>query len=81
MTWIFETSAGLFSIRHLRDGYFHVFFNDEDLGSYETPELAADDVSGGHTSSISSGIDTAELGISDNLSDWEEVPLGGKRME
>ncbi|MCP3653342.1 MAG: hypothetical protein GY734_08325 [Herbaspirillum sp.] len=49
---------------------FHVFFNGEDLGSYDTAQQAADDIAGGHTYSHSSGVDTGLLGIPEDVSEW-----------
>jgi hypothetical protein len=45
-------------------------FNAESLGSYVTPDQAADDVAGGHTFSAGQGIDTAKLGIPRDLNEW-----------
>jgi hypothetical protein len=49
------------------------FIMMESLGSYSNPQQAADDLAGGHTFSISSGVDTATLGIPDDLGEWERV--------
>ena len=68
--YIFRTRAGCFFIVE-RSGCWHALFQDENLGSYTTPQQAADDLAGGHTISPSSGVDTASLGISDDISDWE----------
>jgi len=68
--WSYKTSKGTFYIDKKANRY-RVIFNDEDLGSYATPQQAVDDVSGGHTFWPSSGIDPGELGISDDLGDWE----------
>lgn len=47
-----------------------VLYDDENLGSYHSPEAAADDVAGGHTDSPSNGVDLGDLGISENINDW-----------
>ena len=47
-----------------------MLYDDENLGSYHSPEAAADDVAGGHTFSPSNGIDLGDLGISENINDW-----------
>ena len=73
--WSYKTRKGTFFIVE-RDGRFHVIYDDEDLGSYSTPEQAADDLAGGHTSWPSSGVDPGELGISEDLGDWEVVHRG-----
>lgn len=49
---------------------YHAVFDDEDLGNYGHPQQAVDDLCGGHTYSHSSGIDTAMLGIPEDLGDW-----------
>lgn len=53
-----------------QNGRYHVFVGDEDLGNYPTPQQAVDDICGGHTFSHSSGVDTAQLGIPDELDEW-----------
>ena len=52
-------------------GRWQVVYDDEGLGSYHSAAAAADDVAGGHTFSPSNGIDFADLGISDDIGDWE----------
>jgi hypothetical protein len=52
-------------------GRWHIIFNEEDLGSYHSPEAAADDAAGGHTFTPSNGVDLDRLNLSDNLGDWE----------
>ena len=56
-----------------KDGRYHVLFENDSLGSYATPAQAADDLSGGHTDSVQSGIDTSTLGISDDIADWDRL--------
>lgn len=70
--WSYSTPKGVFYIIK-KTGRFHVIYDDEDLGSYATPQQAVDDVSAGHTFWPSSGIDPGELGISDDLGDWEYI--------
>lgn len=71
----FVTSKGVASIwLNLANGRFHVFFGEEDLGSYINPIQAADDIAGGHTSSPSSGIDTSTLNIPYDLAEWDRLP-------
>jgi hypothetical protein len=69
-SYSFETSAGPFRIVRRAD-HWDALFSGECLGSYATPELAADDLAGGHTFAPSSGVDTAELGIPADLSEWQ----------
>jgi hypothetical protein len=66
----YQTNYGLVSIIPTRDGRYIVMFQDEDLGSYHSPQAAVDDVSGGHTSSPSSGIDLGNLNIPGDISEW-----------
>lgn len=49
---------------------YHAFIDDEDLGNYLNEQQAADDLSGGHTFSHSSGIDTSTLGIPEDVQEW-----------
>lgn len=43
MHWSYPSKYGLVSIARLRDGLFHIIFDDESLGSYRHPVLALDD--------------------------------------
>ena len=70
--FLWDTPIGPFYIAEM-NGRFHPVYDDESLGSYERPEQAAEDVAGGHASSISGGIDTAKLGIPEDLSKWQRV--------
>ena len=68
-----STRIGRFYIAQGNDGRFHPVYDDESLGSYATAQQAAEDLAAGHTFSISSGTDTAELGIPDQISEWNRV--------
>ncbi len=68
-----KTRIGTFYIVRDASGRFHPMFDDETLGSYKTANQAAEDLAGGHTFSISSGIDTATLGIPDSVSEWQRL--------
>jgi len=68
--YVYRTSVGPFYIAE-HGGRFHPVYMDESLGSYVSPEQAADDLAGGHTFSPASGIDTAALGIPEDLGEWE----------
>jgi hypothetical protein len=50
--FFFKTRVGTFYIAE-HNGRFHPIFDDESLGSYATAQQAAEDLAGGHTSSIS----------------------------
>jgi hypothetical protein len=67
-----STRIGPFYVAE-HNGRFHPVYDDESLGSYATPEQAAEDVAGGHTFSISSGVDTATLGIPEDISEWQRL--------
>lgn len=67
----FVTRAGEFLIVPDRDRW-RAMYRDEDLGSYHSREAAIDDLATGHTFQPSCG-DTSDLGISDNLRDWEWI--------
>jgi hypothetical protein len=68
--YVWKTKVGPFYIAQI-DDRFHPVFEDESLGSYHSPASAADDLAGGHTFSVGSGIDTAELGIPYDIREWE----------
>jgi len=44
----YKTKIGVFYIIH-RNGRWLAMYEDENLGSYISPQQAADDLSGGHT--------------------------------
>ena len=71
--YVYETSAGAFYIAE-HNGRFHPLFHEEDLGSYATPQQAAEDLANGHTFSLPGGIDASDLGIPDDLAGWEKIP-------
>jgi hypothetical protein len=66
----FETTRGFAQIR-LSNGRWHVCWRDDGLGNSVSPQQALDDLVGGHTFSPSDGVDTSQLGLPDNLNDWE----------
>jgi len=72
LLYVFNTEIGPFYIGE-QDGRFHPIFSNESLGSYSKDWQAAEDLAGGHTFSISSGIDTATLGIPEDLAEWEKL--------
>ena len=55
------------------NGRFHPLFDEESLGSYINVMQAAEDLAGGHTFSISTGHDTARLGIPEDISEWTRL--------
>ena len=73
MLYVYRTRIGPFYIGEA-GGRFHPVYDDESLGSYARADQAADDLAGGHTFSISSGVDTATLGIPADIGEWEKLP-------
>lgn len=70
--FVWNTRVGPFYIAQI-NGRYNPVFKDESLGSYHTPQAAAEDLAGGHTFSISGEIDTAELGIPYEVEEWERL--------
>lgn len=70
--YIFKTKIGPFYIAE-RNGRFHPVFDEESLGSYATAQQAADDLAGGHTFSLPTGVDTASLGFPEDISEWTRL--------
>ena len=72
MTYYFKTQAGTFMIVP-RHGRWHLIFQDDHLGSYVTVEQAVDALASGNASSLLGRVDTSNLGIPRDLSDWSHV--------
>jgi hypothetical protein len=72
LLYVFNTRIGPFYIGE-HNGRFHPIYDDKSLGGYANAWQAAEDLAGGHTFPISSGIDTATLGIPGDLGEWEKV--------
>jgi hypothetical protein len=72
LLYVWNTRIGPFYIAEV-NGRFHPMYDDELLGSYATAQQAVDDLAGGHTFSISGGVDSATLGIPDELGEWDRV--------
>lgn len=68
----YQTRRGVVKLWPEPNGRYQVVYDDEGLGSYHSPEAAADDVSGGHTFSPSNGVDFEELGVPGDLTEWEK---------
>jgi hypothetical protein len=73
--YAWPTRIGHFYIAQSADGRFHPVYNDESLGGYQTAQQAAEDLAGGHTFSVSSGIDTADLDIPADITEWERIGI------
>ncbi len=70
--FVCNTRIGPFYIAEIK-GRFHPVYQDESLGSYARPEQAAQDLAGGHTFSVRGGVDTAALGIPEDLREWKRT--------
>lgn len=70
--WKYETRIGTARIVQ-RGAYWRIEIDDEDIGGYDSPESALDDLVGGHTFSHSRCVDTSTLGLPDDFSEWEFV--------
>jgi hypothetical protein len=70
--WKYRTRVGTFFVRQSH-GRWHALFEDESLGSYQTPAHALDDLVGGHTFWPSNGVDPSTVGLPTDLSEWEIV--------
>lgn len=70
IAYIRKTRYGTFAIVGQHGGW-HAMYGDENLGTYESPEAALDDLVGGHTFFPSNGLDPSEAGLPDELSEWE----------
>jgi len=68
--YVYKSRAGLFSIDLHADGRWHVIWQDDDLGSFHSAQLALADLVGGHTHWPACG-DPSLLGMPDQLSYWE----------
>jgi hypothetical protein len=67
--YAWDTRLGPFYIAE-SNGRFHPIYEDDSLGSYTTPRQAAENLAQGQTFSISGGVDTATLGIPEDIDEW-----------
>ena len=68
--YVWQSRIGPFYITTNDEGQFYPYFDGEALGAYSRPEQAVNDLAGGHTFSITGGVDTATLGIPEDLAEW-----------
>lgn len=68
--YVCQTWIGPFFIAYGR-GQYSVLFENQSLASYNTPEQAAQHISGRDRFMVGDGIDTTSLGIPANLRFWE----------
>ena len=70
MRYIHKTRWGIFAIAQNPNGRWSALFNDENLGNYHSAVAAHDDLIGDHCFSNSAGLDTSEIGLPRELSEW-----------
>jgi hypothetical protein len=69
--YTFQTDKGMARIdQNPKNRLFHAIFNEESLGSYPSPEQAAEELSAGCTFALVSGIEIETLGIPSELGSW-----------
>jgi hypothetical protein len=69
----YNTKHGTIYLMPEKEGRYQVVFCDEGLGSYDSPEAAADDVALGATFTPSCGVNFEELNISPDIGDWVKL--------
>ncbi|MCW3583959.1 hypothetical protein [Burkholderia cenocepacia] len=67
MTFWYKTKRGTFYIAP-RAGRWHIIYDDDSLGSYASPQQAAEELAGGY--SAWPHFDPSTLGIPDDISEW-----------
>jgi hypothetical protein len=67
----FTTRVGVVSIVVTDNGRFHPEFEGDTYGSYANITLLLADLCGGHTFSFPRDIQTEDLEIPDDISEWE----------
>ena len=75
LLYSFATRVGTFYIGQSPDGRFHPIYDDESLGSYAHDWQASEDLVGGHTFTPSQLSDTSQLGIPEDIGEWERLPI------
>lgn len=76
--YTFQTRKGLARIdQNPKNKLFYAVFNDESLGSYHSPEQAAEELSAGCTFIPVSGVEIGTLGIPSELGGWNRALIKG----
>jgi len=70
--WQHKNRFGTWRILRDRKGW-NAYWNDEHLGHYDRDDKALDDLVGGHTFPTSSGINSGDCGLPEELADWDEI--------
>jgi hypothetical protein len=72
--WTHRNRFGLWAIAYsTHDRRWHPMHEDVDLGSYPTPEMALDDLVGGHSDFPAYRMDPANCELPEELGDWTQV--------
>jgi hypothetical protein len=71
--WTWSTSQGVFRIDEIGRSRIDLLFGKSVIGSYPTPQEAADRCGGGDHARISDEFDGASLGVPRSLSAWTET--------
>ncbi|WP_144426408.1 hypothetical protein [Methylobacterium sp. ARG-1] len=72
----FQTHHGVVGLIPEPGGRYKVMFGEENLGSYANAALAAANVSGGYTSTPSTGVDLGQLNIPTDVNEWDRKVFG-----
>jgi hypothetical protein len=71
--WTWNTAQDEFRIEQIGPRRMNLFFGKSVIGSYPTPQEAADCCGKGHHAQIPEGFDGASLGVSRSLTDWRQT--------
>lgn len=72
--YTFQTDKGVARIdQNPKNRLFYAIFNEQSLGSYTSPEQAAEELSAGCTFVLVSGIEIETLGIPSELGGWNRA--------
>lgn len=69
--YLYRTAFGTFFIRFQPAGHWHLFFEEQDLGGYASPEAAAAALAAEHFFWTASGIDRAAAALPRELASWD----------
>ncbi|MDZ4088761.1 MAG: hypothetical protein U1E69_18375 [Tabrizicola sp.] len=64
------THLGTISLIPESQGRYKVMISDENMGSYHSPQAAADDVANDHLGTTPWNVDLSTLGIPEDLGEW-----------
>jgi hypothetical protein len=71
--WTWQTGQGEFRIETIGPSRINLMFQNTVIGSYPTPQEAADRCGEGRHAQICEAFDGGSLGVSRSLSDWTKV--------